>query len=207
MNDRLFTFSQFFGLKTTSASQTAQLKTSSLFQSIKQKLTSEAQGVQLPEDFYEALFNMMIDKLDELLAIDIPKDVLATAWSKHQTLQEYRDSEKHPPAEATLLPLVDHTLTSSHKPAMELTLFSKSCGTLELEIDAEFLVNGAILEIQNARIQKLYLSKIKGNGSLKLLGVPFLQKENEIQLPGTFNFEGGVPIPDLKVARNNIPSK
>jgi len=207
MNDHPFTFSQFFGLKTTEANQTARLRTSSVFQTIKQKLTTEAKGVQLPEDFYEALFNMMIDKLDELLAIDIPKDVLATAWSKHQSLQEYRDPEKHPPAEATLLPLVDHTLTSSHKPALEMTLFNKSFGTLELEIDAEFLINGAILEIQNARIQKLYLSKIKGNASLKLVGVPFLQKENEIQLPGTFNFEGGVPIPNLRDVRNNIPSQ
>jgi hypothetical protein len=195
MGNGILTFNDFFEMNEV-AGKSEQFFNSQAFQNVKQKLTEEAKGVKLSKGFQEGMFNLMLDKLVELLEINIPKDVLAEAWSKHKSLQEYRDGEKHPPEKTALVPLVEHSLKTSHAPSMEVTMFERTLGTLVLQIEAKFLIKGVILEISNARIMKLRLSEIDGNIKLQFLGVPFLEKKTTLKLPGVFDLKEGVAIRD-----------
>lgn len=196
MGNNTLTFNDFFEMKEEAAGKSDKFFNSQAFQTVKQKLAAEANSTKLSKGFYEGMFNLMIDKLSELLAINIPKDVMAQAWSKNKSLQEYRDFEKHPPEKTALVPLVEHSLKTSHTPSMEITMFEKTLGTLELKIDADFLIKGAILEISNGRIMKINLSEIECKGKLQLMGVPFLEKKSSLKIPGVFDLKEGVAIRD-----------
>ena len=61
------------------------------FKQIKTSLQQDAKTVKILPDtfndeFYETVFLFILKKLDELIAIDIPKDILAEAWSKYKDI-------------------------------------------------------------------------------------------------------------------------
>lgn len=195
MSENSITLSQFFNVKDRAAKKAAKLLKSEKLQNIKQKIADKAGGVTLPSSFYENLFTIAIEKLDEVLQIDIAKDIFATAWSKHQALLEYYDREKYPPDQSFLVPLGEHSLKSEHAPTVEPSINGNSIGSLEFQLEANFTIEGAVLEIRDAKIMKICLANIKGTGTLGMMGITFIEKEHEIKLPGTLDLGEGVPIP------------
>jgi hypothetical protein len=194
MTSNSITLSQFLDIKKQVADKGKELLNSQQFENLKQKIAQEKEGVKLAGSFYENIFMLMLDKLDDLLTIDIPKDVFAAAWSKHKDLLEYRDSEQYPPEVTFLVPLVEHSLKTEHTPSIEPSLAGKPLGKLELEVEVEFLIKGAILEVRDAKIMKIRLSTIQGTGTLGFAGISFLEKENSLELPGILDLGEGVAI-------------
>src|SRR5262245_18512962 len=43
-------------------------------------------------------------------------DIFVGAWNKSRELRKYSDPKKYPPDEANFVPLVEHTITSTHQP-------------------------------------------------------------------------------------------
>lgn len=194
MTNNKISLSRFLNLKEEAFAKMPELLNGEKFQALKDKIESEKKGFTLDSSFYEDVFMLLLDKLDELLDIDIPKDILAQAWSKHQDLLEYRDSEQYPPEVTFLVPLVQHSLSTKHAPSIEPSLAGKSLVKLELEIEVEFLIKGAILSVQNGRIMKIRLGAIEGTGSLGLAGISVLEKENTLEIPYIIDLGEGVPI-------------
>lgn len=196
MNGKQISLSQFFGLNDISDRQVASFANSKMFQPLKQNMADASRGVALPENFYHDVFQVILDKLAELLEIDLLRGVFIPAWKTHPDLQEYCDPDKHPPGETAIVPLVEHSVTTSHLPTLEPSLAGRSLGELEFEVEGEFLVKGAILEVRDAKIVKVRLGDIKGTGTLGLAGVSFLQKEGDVDLIGSFDLAEGIPIID-----------
>lgn len=197
MDRKQITLSQFFGLKARSIPQVSALVNSETFHNLKQKIAQENPGVTFPESFYNDLFGMMLEKLGDLLDIDLLKGVFIPAWRQHPDLQEYRDRDKHPPEETALVPLVEHSITTSHTPTIEPTLAGRSLGEIEFEVEGEFLIKGAILEVRDAKIMKVRFGGIDGTGTLGLAGVSFLEKSGNLDISGNLDLQEAVPIGDL----------
>jgi hypothetical protein len=197
MDRKQITLSQFFGLKSRSNPQVSALVNSQTFHNLKQKIAEESPGVTFPESYYNDLFEMMLEKLGDLLDIDLLKGVFIPAWRQHPDLQEYRDLEKHPPGETALVPLVEHSITTSHAPTIEPTLAGRSLGEIEFEVEGEFLIKGAILEVRDAKIMKVRFGGIHGTGTLGLAGVSFLDKSGNLDISGNLDLQEAVPIGDL----------
>lgn len=204
MNGKQISLSQFFGLNDISDRQVASLANGEMFQQLKQNMAEASQGVTLPERLYHDLFQVMLDKLAELLEIDILRGVLIPAWKTHPDLQEYGDPDKHPPDETAIVPLVEHSVATNHAPTLEPSLAGRSLGEMEFGVEGEFLVKGAILEVRDAKIVKVRLSGIEGTGTLGLAGVSFLQKDGNVDLVGSFDLQEGVPIVDPAVVEESI---
>lgn len=188
--------SQFFNVKGQAAKKAAKLVKSKQFQAIKEKIADKAGQVSLPSSFYENIMMLMLEKLDELLDIDIAKDIFGTAWSKHQSLLEYRDSEKYPPEQTFLVSLAEHSMKTEHAPVLEPSISGKSLGKLEFQIEANFNIKGAVLEVQDAKILKIRLAAIEGTGTIAFMGITFFEKETEIKLPGILDLGEGIVIRD-----------
>jgi len=204
VNGKQISLSQFFGLNELGDRQVASLANSEMFQPLQQNMAEASQGVSLPDSFYHDLFQVMLDKLAELLEIDLLRGVLIPAWKTHPDLQEYGDPAKHPPEETAIVPLVEHSVTTRHAPTLEPSLADRSLGEMEFEVEGEFWVKGAILEVRDAKIVKVRLSGIEGTGSLGLAGVSFLQKDGTVDLVGSFDLAEGVPIVDPEVVEESI---
>lgn len=152
-------------------------------------------GTEPAPGFYDGMLVILIKNLDELLAIDVPRDVLAATWKKQQTLRDYCNKEKYPPDVKSLVPLVEHTVKTSHEPSMEVTLFEQNLGTLSVKLDAAFLIKGGILEVQDGKIKKIQTGDIESTGRLSLSGVPVMEKKVKVRIPGVYDLGDGVAIP------------
>jgi hypothetical protein len=194
MTSHKLTLSEFLNIKELGAAKVEELLNSEQFQNLKQKIGQEKEAVNLPGSFYKDLLKLMLNKLDNLLNIDIIRDIFAKNWSKHRDLLKYLDLEKYPPEIPFVFALAKHSLTTEHTPAIEPSLAGKPLGKLEFKVEVEFVIKGVILEVCNAKIMKICLSNLEGTGTLSFAGLSFLETERSIELPGVFDLEEGVPI-------------
>ena len=129
--------------------------------------------------------------------LDIPvAEVMASAWAKARQLQEYRDPERHPPGETSLLALAEHTITSSYAPSVELVLQGKLVQRLTVEVRVELTVEALHLEIRDARIVAVVPGRCQAGGRVSCQQWVLAQRETRtLQLPGRASLGDGIEIP------------
>lgn len=206
MDRKKITLSQFFGLTARSIPQVSKLVNSQTFHNLKQKIAQDNPGVDFPESFYDDLCEMMLENLSELLDIDLLKGIFIPAWRQHPDLQEYRDFTKHPADEIALVPLVDHSIVTTHAPKIEPTVGGRSLGEIKFDVKGEFYIKGAILQVRDAKIQKIRFGGIDGTGTLSLAGVSFLEKVGNLDISGNLDLQEAVPIGNVPVVNNSLNS-
>ena len=180
---------------------------------VKGRIEQEARTVRvLPEtlskDLYEKVFFAVLQKLDELIAIDIPRDVLAQAWSKYKGLQEYRDAGRYPPDKLfKMVLLLEQTISSHHEPTMKpvVEVMGKRIEfeTFAFPIDIELKVKAGELGIQDAKIVHLSVGSCEVKASLRFkygadIEGALAEKEGPLDLIPVYTFAEGVPIKSLE---------
>lgn len=183
------------------------------FKQVKTSLQQEAKTVKvLPDtfnnEFYETVFLFVLKKLDELIAIDIPKDILAEAWSKYKALQEYLDSEKYPPEKLfKVVLMLEQTIKAEYEPSFKpvVDVLGK---TIELEefkfpINLEIVVKAGEIGIQSGKIVNLSVGSCSITGNINCKygeGIEGLlvQKEEPLELNQVYSFKEGIPIKTLE---------
>jgi hypothetical protein len=128
--------------------------------------------------------------------LDIPLlDVMRWAWKKGRELEAYRDTEKYPPDQTFSIPLIEHQITSTHKPYVEIRMNQKIVGIVHFPVNIEIAIKGMKLEIQNARIKKIHAGDCKAKGSFFCEGFLLAEREsNPLDLPGTVDLGEGLEI-------------
>ncbi len=198
MPDTTYTLSKFFDIKKQEEKQKEKLLKSPSFQKIKEKISEQKMPVQFSEKFYETIVNMIIERLSDLLNIDIIKDIFAYSWSKQQELSEYTDEEKYPPNTTVMVPILEHSLGKEYEHLVEpkMSKIKISIEKIKLQTEATFNIESAILEIRNAKIMKIHLGNVSGEGVIKFAGIPFLEKENtELSIPANIDLAPGISLP------------
>lgn len=129
-------------------------------------------------------------------ACDVPvANVLAATWNQYRELLEYRDPEKHPTGEFSLVPLRKHTIDSTHHPFVELYVGETRLGALEFEVKVEITLEGALLGIKNGRFRELRTGTSEVKATVSWEGATLLERPLEkYTLPGVIGFGEGIPI-------------
>jgi hypothetical protein len=197
MSNEPITLANAFDVEQEAAKRANEVKQSSSFKEVKQKIAEQSGGMKLAPGFYDGLFDLLIENVNELLGIDIPADILAGTWKKQQMLAGYRDKEKYPPDRSYPVTMVDHTIKTSHEPSMEISLFEQTVCTLTVKFEATFLIKGLILDVQDGKIKKMRTGDIESTGQMQFVGVPVMEtKKIIISIPGVYDLKEGVEIPD-----------
>ena len=126
-------------------------------------------------------------------AFQVPlADVLLASWEQADALTTaLTDSGKEPDA-VVLLPLLDHTIASTHSPTIDLFCGRKRLAELPLEIELTLRLSGVALELRGGRITGLRSGEVAGQGACTLGGVPLIERETPaMPLPGRLAFKGG----------------
>ncbi|MEM9120229.1 MAG: hypothetical protein AAGD09_20430 [Cyanobacteria bacterium P01_F01_bin.56] len=189
------TLSQFFETKEAIKTKATELSNSEQFQAIKQQISEEFKGIKLPKDFYQKVFEKMLEQLDVVLSIEFD-GILANAWSKRKELLEYKDREQYPPEVTFSVPLIEHTVTSTHHPALEPVIAEKvTLGKITFDVNLTLELEGVVLDVKDGHIMKMSIGSCVGKGTVGYGGIPFLGKEQEpIVFPGEMDLEEGVAI-------------
>ena len=119
-------------------------------------------------------------------ALDVPiSSMLAGAWDRARELRaamkETRDSEK----EAVLLPLLDHTMTSEHRPYVDVVLNGTAIARLVFPLTVTFHLEGIVLRIAKGRIADVLAGQMTIKATLKFSEFVLIEKAlPPITIPG-----------------------
>jgi hypothetical protein len=194
MNREPITLANTFEVEKEAGAWANDLKQGGSFQGIKQEMAEKLKGLKLPAGFYDAVFDLLIKNLGELLSNDIPTEILAGTWKKRKALLEYCDKTKYPPEKKSLVPILEHTIKTSHEPSMEVSVYEQPVGTLSVKLEASFIIKGGMLEVQDGKIKRIMAGNIEGTGKLQFMGVPLMEKKTTFHIPGGYDLKKPVPI-------------
>lgn len=167
---------------------------------------------EMPKVAWSVVGREINSKLQEVLGIRLD-EVLAPAWRRLTSLQEYRDLNLHPPGESSLVSLVDHKIESHHRPHVDVIVRDVELATINLDVDLRLTLRGVLLKVENARIREVHGGSCKASGKLtasvttKAGTKPLSQIERqatEFDLPRLIDLGEGVEIPDLSQATEVI---
>jgi hypothetical protein len=122
-------------------------------------------------------------------------DVMCWAWKKGRELEAYRDTERYPPDKTFSVPLVEHKITSTHTPHVDIRMNGKKVGTVHFAVKIEIAIKGMTLEIRNGRIKRIRAGDCKAKGSFFCEGFLLAERESEpLDLPGTIDLGEGLEL-------------
>jgi hypothetical protein len=143
---------------------------------------------------WPGLRNKVLAEAGDLLDIRL-LDVMRWAWKKGLELEAYRDTEKYPPDKTFNVPLVEHKITSTHAPHMDIRMNDKKVGSIHFAVNIEITIKAMTLDIRNARIKKLHAGDCKAKGSFLCEGVLLAERESKsLDLPGIIDLGEGLKI-------------
>jgi hypothetical protein len=149
----------------------------------------------LPSVQWTAAGNQVVDLLrNELASLSIPA-LLAKGWTKYAPFREYCKEPKYTPNKRYVVPLYKHTLSSKHRPVIELRLDGLPAGKVNFEVELSLTFESAALVIQNKRFMSVTPGTAEAKGTLKCEGAQILERKlDKISLPGEISFGDGFPI-------------
>ena len=130
----------------------------------------------------------------DLLDIRI-SETLIKAWNEAGILKKYLNPDQYRPEDEVYIELTTHKIESEHHPYLEILVNGSSVLKIELDISVEFDMDGMILKIRDAKIRQLRTGTCRAKGSVSCKGLVLLEADSEsIELPGSIEFENGIPI-------------
>jgi hypothetical protein len=127
-------------------------------------------------------------------------DVLASGWNKYSAVRKYANASEYPPDKTYVEPVFKQTLTSKHRPFVELTLGGVPTGKVQFEVAVDITFEEVSLSIRGGHIVAARPGKTSASGTIKCGGKQiFTRKLGEFVLPGEIRFESGVVL-DPKAA-------
>jgi hypothetical protein len=157
------------------------------------ELRRQIEEARLPAG-WAGLRDKILAEAGDLLDIRL-LDVMCWAWKKGRELEAYRDTERYPPDKTFSVPLVEHKITSTHTPHVDIRINGKKVGSIHFTVTIEIAIKAITLEIQNARIKKIHAGDCKAKGRFLCEGVLLTEREsNSLDLPGTIDLGEGQEI-------------
>ena len=124
-------------------------------------------------------------------ALDVPiSSMLARAWDRSRELraaiQQTRDTDRT----AVLVPLLLHTITSEHRPYVDVVLSGAPIARLVFPLKIAFQLDGFILRVAHGRITNIMSGTLKIKATLKFGEFVLLEKTTPpISVPGSLTIE------------------
>jgi len=128
---------------------------------------------------------------------DVPLlDILLASWAKYKQVSQHAKTDAKEAGKRTTLDLDKRSLSSTHKPRVELRVNDQPIATLPFTIKLELKFKTLRLTVGDGRIWRIETGDCEGIGSVQLSGQTILQRSfGKVDLPGIIDFAAGIPIP------------
>lgn len=124
--------------------------------------------------------------LDQAFDVSLA-DILIASWEQADALTSALTSGAAD--EVVVLPLLDHTVASTHSPTIDLFCGAKRLAELPLEIELNLKLAGVALELKGGKVVGVRSGDISGHGACTVGGVALCEKETApMALPGRLGF-------------------
>lgn len=154
----------------------------------------------------QAIVDEAAQALSEALDISLG-ELLAKAWVDSRRILEAANPDLHAPDETVLVPLVEHSIHSQHKPTLEFTINGEAVCSIEFVVDLSLELQEVVLHIRGGRIRKLVGGSCHAQAALLCEGVELVRRETrDLSLPMSVDLGEGVSVPTHRHATTARPS-
>jgi hypothetical protein len=147
---------------------------------------------------YESLQAMQNAAANALKAqMKIPlSNILGVAWSDIRTVRETAKKQRQGKSGPASVPLLTHDIHSIHNPTLNISVNNVHVCSVEFTVDLVLHLEGVILGIQAARINRLTAGGCNAIATLSCGGVELVNRETRhIKLPMSVNLGNGFASP------------
>jgi hypothetical protein len=130
---------------------------------------------------------------------DVPLlDILLASWEKYSLVSQYAEPDAQEPGKRTTLDLEKRSLSSTHKPRVELRVNDQLVATLPFTIKLNLQFKTLRLTVGDGRIWRIESGRCEGSGSVLMGERTILERTfSQVELPGQIDFIEGLSIPSL----------
>lgn len=141
-------------------------------------------------------FKTLAARIPDLLRLDLGV-ILVGGWQKMTELRRYTDRKKYPPDETVLVEITRHTVTSTHKPKLDIVIDGVKVDTVPFELKLTIIIDGAVLTIRDGRILAVSPGATKAGAEFKCEGYTIVKRESApVRVPGKWTFKEPIEIAD-----------
>lgn len=152
---------------------------------------AKAAAKGLPSKAVPAFQTAMGGALDQVMALPLA-GILSSPWTSIIEVAAALKATAHDPEATELVNLVDHGLTSAHRPKVDLVWGGKSVARMEVGMDLVLDLIGVALEIRGGRIVGVKAGHCQGVGMMTLFDQPVLKHDGKSHaLAGRLSFNRG----------------
>ena len=172
------------------AAPLSRIEATRAYDEIKKTLSKEAGSLKslAPKE-------LILKEVENLLGSMSVTGLLVRCWNKSRQLRKYSDSDKYPPDEPIFLPLMEHTISSTQRPVIEVLVNDRVIGKINLEVAIKLTLEGVVLKIQGGKIKEIRSASGKGKGKVTAEGAELFEKETEsLPFPGVIDLGDGEVI-------------
>lgn len=139
---------------------------------------AKAAAKGLPSKAVPAFQTAMGGALDQVMALPLA-GILSSPWTSIIEVAAALKATAGDPNATELVNLVDHGLTSAHRPKVDLIWAGKSVARLEVGMDLVLDLIGVALEIRGGKIVGVKAGHCQGVGLMTLLDQPVLKHDGK----------------------------
>lgn len=153
--------------------------------------------------------NTVAEKLKDALDVSI-NQILLSAWSQHRDLVNDLERSRKQKGETILVPLADHTIRSTHHPAVEVLVNDRRVAAFKFNANLMMRIQNAVLKVQSGEVVGVESGAWNGVGQLKCGPVTLVEHETkEFALPKSSDQQPEPPAakPQSKVRPKQEPEK
>ena len=124
-------------------------------------------------------------------ALDVPvTSVLAKAWDRVRELRTAMHQTRDGDKAAVLVPLLDHTITSEHRPYVDVVVEGTPIARLVFPLKLALQVEGVVVRIAKGRLTDVMAGHLKLKATLKFAEFVLFEKAlSPIAIPGALTLE------------------
>lgn len=134
------------------------------------------------------LVRHVADRLHDALEVGLGQ-IMVRAWGRYRSMREHLDASRQQPDEVLLVPLADHTIRSTHHPAVELMANDRRVASFKFAAELALHMRGVVLRVIGGQVATVESGAWRGEGQLKFgQAVMVEQSTTEFALPGALDF-------------------
>ena len=100
--------------------------------------------------------------------LDVPvSDILVGAWNRSRDLKAAIEKTRASDDTTELVPLLGHTITSEHRPSVEIVKDEVAIARLVFPLRLEFRLEGVVLRVRKGRISEILAGTVKLKATMK----------------------------------------
>jgi hypothetical protein len=135
----------------------------------------------------------IIRTVDALLDLDLG-GLLATGWTKHKTLTSAAEQTRAAPGTSAVVSLLEHSVSSTHRPRVDLLVREKRIGSVHLELSVRFTVRGLAATVRGGKLVSLTGGSCDINASLSVEEHELAHRTARADLPLVVRLGDGIPL-------------